>query len=103
MELADGKRLLALREEPFVVLEKEEAADLRAAQPAVKPVCPISGEPLESKGDETAVDVGDKVIWLCRRGHIGDWLQTPEGLQIMRAGGSGASGGGSPVVPAAHN
>ncbi len=101
VQLADGQRLLAVREEGFAVLEKSEADDLRAPQAAAT-VCPISGDPTAARGDETAVDTGVKIVWLCSHGHIGQWLQTPEGFVVAAAGGSGNSGGTSPVVPATY-
>ncbi len=97
-----GPKLLAVRENAYEVLEPAEAQDIRAAEPAIEPVCPISGDPSESKGDETAVATGVKIVWLCSHGHIGDWLQTPEGEIVAAAGGSGNSGGSSPVVPATY-
>ena len=102
LTLADGKQLLAVREEAFEVLDADETADLRTAQPNLQPVCPISGQPSEAKGDETAVDTGGKVVWLCSHGHIGPWLQTAEGSLVAAAGGGGNSGGTSPVVPATY-
>ncbi len=98
--LADGQRLLAVREEGFAVLEKSEADDLRAVQGTTNAVCPISGDPTAVRGDETAVDTGAKIVWLCSHGHIGQYLETPEGLVVAAAGGSGNSGSTSPVVPA---
>ncbi len=100
VNLVDGKSLLAVRDEGYEVLEKAEAADLRAQLGEVETVCPISGAATESKGDETAVDTGAKIVWLCSGGHIGRWLQTPEGQLVAAAGGGGNSGGVSPVVPA---
>lgn len=98
--LADGSRLAAVRDEAYEVLEKSEAADLRAQLGAVEPLCPVSGEPTEARGDETAVDTGAKLVWLCSGGHMEQWLQTPEGAMVLAAGGGGNSGGTSPVVPA---
>ena len=102
VQLADGKNLLAVREEGYAVLDKAEAADIRAAQGVANAVCPISGDATESKGDETAVDTGVKIVWLCSHGHIGQYLDTPEGLIVAAAGGAGNSGGTSPVVPATY-
>ena len=100
VQLADGKNLLAVREEGYAVLDKAEAADLRAAQGVANAVCPISGDATAARGDETAVDTGAKIVWLCSHGHIGEYLQTPEGLVVAAAGGTGNSGSTSPVVPA---
>ena len=100
VNLADGKSLLAVRDEGYEVLEKAESADLRAQLGDVETVCPISGETTESNGDETAVDTGGKFVWLCSGGHIREWLQTPDGQLVAAAGGGGNSGGVSPVVPA---
>ena len=102
VQLADGRNLLAVREEGYAVLDKAEAADIRAAQGAANAVCPISGDATESRGDETAVDTAVKIVWLCSHGHIGQYLQTPDGLIVAAAGGTGGSGSTSPVVPATY-
>ncbi len=102
VQFADGKNLLAVREEGFAVLEKSEAADLRATQGVDNAVCPISGDATAARGDETAVDTGVKIVWLCSHGHIGQYLQTPDGLMVAAAGGTGNSGSISPVVPATY-
>ena len=102
VELVNGERLLAVRDEAYQVLEKSEAADIRAEQPAIAPVCPVSGDPTETKGDETAVDTGGEIVWLCRGGHLSQWLMTPDGQVIVAAGGGGSSGGTSPIIPATY-
>ena len=102
VELVNGERLLAVRDEAYQVLEKSEAADIRAEQPAIAPVCPVSGDPTETKGDETAVDTGGEIVWLCKGGHLSQWLMTPDGQVIVAAGGGGSSGGTSPIIPATY-
>ncbi len=100
----EGKVLLALREEPYEVLSKAETADIKAALGDVPTVCPVSGQLTASTGDETAVDTGGKLLWLCHGGHIEQWIQTPDGrLLVLAAGGSGTSGGTSTVVPATQS
>jgi autotransporter-associated beta strand protein len=103
IELSDGKRVMALREEPFEVLEKSEAADIKEATGVTDAICPVSGERTEASGDETAVHTGEEIVWLCHGGHIQQWLQTAEGQILLAAGGSGTSPGTSPVVPPTHN
>lgn len=103
LTLADStQQIVAVREEAYEVLDADETADLRAAQPTLQPVCPVSGQPAEAQGDETAVDTGGRVVWLCSHGHIGPWLQTAEGSIVATAGGTGSTGGTSPIVPATY-
>jgi autotransporter-associated beta strand protein len=95
---ATAEALLAVREDAYEVLDPTEAADL---DPNREPtVCPVSKNPTVSNKDETAVDTGKKIVWLCSGGHLSEWLTTPEGKIVAAAGGSGSSSGTSPVMPA---
>ena len=82
-----GEQLLALREAPYEVLDHDEAADLKA-----------SGK----SGEQTALHIGSKVVWLASPALVAPWLQTADGQMLMEAGGSGSSGGTSTVTPVTH-
>ena len=97
-----GHALLALRDVPYEVLEKDEAADVKAAEGQANTVCPISGTSTAASADETALHIGSKIVWLASPALVNQWLQTPDGLILMEAGGSGSSGGTSTVTPATH-
>lgn len=103
VELPNGRNVLAMREEPYEVLAADEAADIKEATGATEATCPVSGEKTESTGDETAIETGGEVVWLCHGGHILQYMQSPSGQILMYAGGSGTSPGTSPVIPATHN
>jgi PKD domain/PA14 domain len=90
--------LVAVREEAYEVLDPAEAADLDPDREQTD--CPVSENPTASQGGETAVDTGDKIVWLCSGGHISEWLASPDGAPVAAAGGSGSSSGVSPVMPA---
>ena len=98
----DGQKLLALRDTPYEVLSQDEAAQLKAAGGQANTICPISGTPTTASADETALHIGSKIVWLASPALVNQWLQTPEGLILMEAGGSGSSGGTSTVTPATH-
>jgi autotransporter-associated beta strand protein len=97
-----GPALLALRDLPYEVLEKDEASALKTVEGQGNIVCPISGTPTSSSADETALHIGSKIVWLASPALVNQWLQTPDGLILMEAGGSGSSGGTSTVTPATH-
>ena len=90
--------LLAVREDAYEVLDPAEAADLDPNREQF--VCPISKNSTISQKDETAVDTGKNIIWLCHGGHLAEWLTTPDGRIVAAAGGSGSSIGVSPIMPA---
>ena len=92
----DGTALLAVRDQGYAILDPDEAATLRP--PSIPTLCPISG--IATQPTAVALDTGNKLVWLCSHGHIESWLQTPDGKLVEAAGGSGNSGGLSPVVPA---
>ena len=62
--------LLAVNENPARVLEPEEVADLNVA--ASEALCAVSGQPATINGEETAVDVGGEVVFLCGKIHADD-------------------------------
>ena len=95
-----GDAVVAVRENAYEVLDPAEAADL---DPNREPTdCPVSESPTASRNDETAIDIGTKILWLCSGGHFTQWLTTPDGQLVAAAGGSGSSSGTSPVMPATY-
>ncbi len=90
--------LLAVREDGYEVLDLAEAADLDPNRE--QSVCPVSKNSTISQKDETAVDTGKNILWLCQGGHLAEWLTTPDGRIVAAAGGNGSSSGISPTMPA---
>ncbi len=95
---ATTEALLAVREDAYEVLDPAEAADLDPNRE--QSICPVSQNSTISQKDETAVDTGKNIIWLCHGGHLAEWLTTSDGRIVAAAGGSGSSSGVSPIMPA---
>ena len=62
--------LLAIHESPARILEPEEIADLNVA--ASEALCAVSGQPATIDGEQTAVEVGGEVVFLCGKIHADD-------------------------------
>ncbi len=112
--LVRSDTLLALREERSRVLSNEEVVLAQQAQPAgTEHHCPVSGESTASQGDETALDVGGQIVWLCKNGHVGAWRKSPDGqlvevpnaqsVGVAAAGGPGEGAGSFPSTSAGWN
>ncbi|HTI69838.1 MAG TPA: PKD domain-containing protein, partial [Candidatus Limnocylindria bacterium] len=99
----DGQAgLLALRDRSIEVLDKDEAAAIKASQKS-ESICAVSGKASNSQNDEQAVTTGPDVHWFCRGGHMEEWVLQQNGqYALAAAGGSGSSGGTSAVVPPTH-
>lgn len=106
-----SENLLALREDRFRVLSKAEVALTRTNETTpVEHHCPVSGDATTTNSNETAVDVGGEVVWLCKDGHVapftqdesGHYLAAATGQEIKKAyaGGPGEGAGSFPSIPA---
>ncbi|MEO5803320.1 MAG: PKD domain-containing protein [Verrucomicrobiota bacterium] len=78
--------LLAVNENPVRILEKAEADEVVKTSEAI---CAVSGDSTTLHQDETAVDIGSEIIFLCRRAHADDLNQ-----QIIAAESGGTSSAG---------
>lgn len=98
---------LALSEWPGRVLEPMEADQARASLSS-DPLCPTSGLPSTSQGDETVVQVGTQTDFYCGKEHARSSLTQAASSEALRPPGFGvrpaaqvvaASGGAGEVVP----
>ncbi len=93
--------LIALRDEPYELLSKAEARDLRldkAAKGKGDAICAISGDASTSKQDEQAVANGDDVVFFCGVGHVHLWA----GGGLDAVGGTVTNPVRSTVIPPTH-
>jgi hypothetical protein len=79
--------LMAVRENPLVILPAEEAAPILAR--AAVAVCPVSGEPLTEEDEPVVAEAGEEVHILCGAGHAMALNQ-----ELIAAESGGPSGGG---------
>jgi hypothetical protein len=96
----DGK--LALSDVPGRLMEASEIKDLKSADPSAT-VCPTSGLPTESNGDEVVVDWdGDHQTFFCGPNHATDQLLEAASMEASAlppiASANGSASGGSGIV-----
>lgn len=91
---------LALLSQPFRTLESDEVAMLPNATVKLGGVCPVCGQALPSeRAQATFLDTGGDVMVLHSLAEAPAVFTAADGTTIWAAGGSGNSGGVSPVVP----
>jgi hypothetical protein len=106
------EKLFALREDKFRVLSKGETTLIRQTEetPQVHH-CPVSGDETTDHAEETAVDTGGEIVWLCKNGHVAPFVEDSTGhmvaaadvnggIQKAYAGGPGEGAGSFPAIPA---
>lgn len=105
-------QILALREDKYRVLSKGETALVRQEEATPQSRhCPVSGDETTANNEETAVDTGGEVVWLCKNGHVGPYVADSTGhmvaaadvnggIQKAYAGGPGEGAGSFPAIPA---
>jgi hypothetical protein len=79
--------LFAVNESPVRILEPEEAADVALPKEAI---CSVSGESASVYQQQTPVDVGGNVEFVCHIAHV---EELSEKLVAAESGGTAASGG----------
>ncbi len=84
--------LMAVNENPVRILEPIEADEVRRSP---ETVCSISGESIALHHDETPVDVGGEIIFLCQRAHVDDLNNR---IVAAEAGGTSPVGGTQALV-----
>ncbi|MEO6036178.1 MAG: hypothetical protein ABIQ35_13060, partial [Verrucomicrobiota bacterium] len=84
--------LMAVSENPVRILEPIEAAEIKA-EPEV--ICAVSGDSVALHQEETSVDVGGEIIFLCHRAHA-DILNSQ--IIAAEAGGTSSSGGTQTLI-----
>jgi hypothetical protein len=106
-EVTKSENLLALRPDKFRVLSNAETALIHQNETTpVQHHCPVSGDETNTNGNETAVDVGGEIVWLCKEGHVGPYVQDANGKMVAAevakayAGGPGEGAGSFPSIPA---
>ena len=91
---------MALAEQPYRMLEPEEAQAMRRAGAADHATCPVCGQDTRAGDEAVILDVGGQFVTLCQAAEVPAYFQTPDGQWIWAGGGTGGTGTPSPVNPA---
>ena len=85
-QLLQASKLIALNPNPARLLDHSEVREL-AARRAREPACSTSGQPVASRAEETAVELGGVIRSFCGKVHAEDWANA----QVAAFGGGGDS------------
>ncbi|HAV62219.1 MAG TPA: hypothetical protein DCY13_07615, partial [Verrucomicrobiales bacterium] len=84
---------LALAETATRVLSPAEAAAAKAALTSADPVCTVSGEPADHRGDETLVEIASELQFVCGADHVRTLQELAAEAAKQGKGWKGTGGG----------